>query len=479
MFIFLMTGMTLAAISSLSSEERETLARVAAVRPAPRQVAWQRYEMTAFFHYGINTYTGREWGDGKEDPALFNPTALDCRQWVRAVKAAGVKLAILTAKHHDGFCLWPSRLTKHSVAASPWRKGRGDVCREFVNACRAEGIKVGMYLSPWDRHESTYGTPAYNDFFVGQLNELFDAYGPIDEIWFDGACGEGPNGKQQIYDWNRFYATIRARNANCVIAVSGPDVRWVGNESGLARESEWSVVPAKTLDNDAVRDDFKDYHFDQVDITQMAAKQAVVKPQIDATSKTLGALQEVLAADHWVWFPAECDVSIRPGWFYHPEQNKQVKSVAELMRIYDRSVGRNAVLLLNIPPMPSGRLHDTDVSRLKAFGEVIRRTFSNNLLGRIRPGQTMFKFLVPTAFDTVMVQEDITQGQLVERFHVEILEPKSNQWKTIASATTIGYKRILRLTEKVTARAVRLVVDETRADPKILRVGVYNAAPVP
>lgn len=460
----------------LSEAEQAKLAKIAAVRPTPQQVAWQQFELTAFFHFGMNTYSGREWGDGKEDPKQFNPTALDCRQWIRAAKAAGIKLAILTAKHHDGFCLWPSKLTKHTVAASPWRRGRGDVCREFVAACKAEGMRVGMYLSPWDRHEPTYGTPAYNDFFVGQLNELFDNYGPIDEIWFDGACGEGPNGKRQEYDWNRFYATIRKRNPKCVIAVSGPDVRWVGNESGLARESEWSVVPAAAMNNDAVRENFESYHFEGADVTKMAEQQAAMtKPVIDAQSKTLGSLKEVLAADHWVWYPAECDVSIRPGWFYHPEQDGQVKTPEQLMSLYDRSVGRNAVLLLNIPPMPNGKVHATDVEHLRAFGRAVRATFGRNLLGRVRPGQLEVKPAQPIAFDTVMVQEDITKGQLVERFHVEAILHGKQEWETIATSTTIGHKRILRLPQSVTAKAVRIVIDEARAEPNILSFSVHRA----
>lgn len=460
-------------MADLSPAERAKVARFAKIRPTPRQLAWQRYELTAFFHFGINTFTGREWGDGTEDPNLFAPTALDCRQWIRAAKAAGVRLAILTAKHHDGFCLWPSKLTEHSVRASRWMDGKGDVCRAFTEACRAEGIKVGMYLSPWDRHEKTYGTPAYNDYFVGQLNELFDNYGPIDEVWFDGACGEGPNGRRQVYDWSRYYATIRARNPDCVIAVSGPDVRWVGNESGLARESEWSVVPAATLDNEAVREGFEDYHFEDADAAQMAERQAA-KPMIDAQSKTLGSLREMLAADRWVWYPAECDVSIRPGWFYHPEQDGQVKSLAALMGIYDHSVGRNAVLLLNIPPMPSGRLHETDVARLAAFGETLRATFGKNLLGDIRPGQTEAHLPAPVTFDTLMAQEDITQGQRVERFRFEIKRPGIAGWHPIAAATTIGHKRILRLREPVVATALRLVVEESRAKPKLLAIGAYR-----
>ncbi len=459
--------------SKLNEADRAKLAKIAAVRPDKRQLTWQRYELTAFFHYGINTYTKREWGTGKESPELFNPPTLDCRQWIRSVKAAGFKLAILTAKHHDGFCLWPSKLTKHSVASSPWKNGKGDVCREFANACRAEGIKVGFYLSPWDRHEPSYGTPEYNDFFVGQLNELFDNYGPIDEIWFDGACGEGPNGKRQVYDWARFYATIRKRNPNCVIAVSGPDVRWVGNESGFARESEWSVLPTSSIDNKAVEKGFEAYHFDDKD---MALKALSTEQGFNAQAPTLGALENVLAADAWVWYPAECDVSIRRWWFSSGKPDNWLKTLPQLMDIYLRSVGHNAVLLLNVPPTASGKLDADDVALLKQFGQVLRKTFGRNLLGKVKPGQTAFKPIKPITFDTVVVQENIAFGQLVERFRVEIQEPGSEAWKTIATATTIGHKRIIRLPKSETAGALRVVIEETRGEPHILKVGAYRMA---
>lgn len=456
----------------LTPDNRAKLAQIAQVRPTQRQIDWQRLEFTAFFHFGVNTFTDREWGTGREDPSCFNPTALDCRQWAKAAKSAGIKLAILTAKHHDGFCLWPSKLTRHTVAASPWLGGKGDVCRAFADAMRAEGIRVGFYLSPWDRHEPTYGTPAYNDFFVGQLNELFDNYGPIDEIWFDGACGEGPNGKRQVYDWTRYYATIRARNPACVIAVSGPDVRWVGNESGLARDSEWSVIPAAAVSNEAVRDAFAPFHFDGKDIAAMAKRQ-LEQGKHSANSPTLGALPESLSADSWVWYPAECDVSIRPGWFWHPSQDNQVKSLDALLSIYDRSVGRNAVLLLNIPPTTQGLLHATDVARLAELGDALRRTFGVNLLGTVKPGQTEFVLPAPIRVDTLVAQEDIAQGQLVERFRFEARLPGKEGWHLLAAATTIGHKRILRLPEPTEIVALRLIVEDSRAPAHILSVGAH------
>lgn len=464
-------GGTLAALSPV---EKERLARVAEVRPSPRQLAWQRLELTGFVCFGINTFTNREWGTGKEDPKLFAPTNLDCRQWARALKSAGIRLAILTAKHHDGFCLWPTATTTFSVASSPWKEGKGDVVREFVDACRAEGLKVGLYLSPWDRNAKCYGSPAYNEFFLAQLDELLTHYGPIDEMWFDGACGEGPNGKRQVYDWARFYTLIRKRQPNCVIAVSGPDVRWVGNESGIARESEWSVIPAGKITNATVSEGFRDFHYDGDDLAAMERRLELL-PLKDRTAKDIGSLKNVLSAENWVWYPAECDVSIRPGWYWHASQDSKVKSLEQLLRIYDCSVGRNAVLLLNVPPTSEGRFHPTDVARLKAFGDTIRETFAQNLLGEVKPGQTEITLKTPATADVLVVQEDIAKGQRVERFRIEIRRPGKDTWESIAAATTIGHKRILRLSSPVTFSALRLVIEESRATPHILMLGAYKA----
>lgn len=464
-------GGTLAALSPV---EKERLARVAEVRPSPRQLAWQRLELTGFVCFGINTFTNREWGTGKEDPKLFAPTNLDCRQWARALKSAGIRLAILTAKHHDGFCLWPTATTTFSVASSPWKEGKGDVVREFVDACRAEGLKVGLYLSPWDRNAKCYGSPAYNEFFLAQLDELLTHYGPIDEMWFDGACGEGPNGKRQVYDWARFYTLIRKRQPNCVIAVSGPDVRWVGNESGIARESEWSVIPAGKITNATVSEGFRDFHYDGDDLAAMERRLELL-PLKDRTAKDIGSLKNVLSAENWVWYPAECDVSIRPGWYWHASQDSKVKSLEQLLRIYDCSVGRNAVLLLNVPPTSEGRFHPTDVARLKAFGDTIRETFAQNLLGEVKPGQTEVTLKTPVTADVLVVQEDIAKGQRVERFRIEIRRPEKDTWESIAAATTIGHKRILRLSSPVTFSALRLVIEESRATPHILMLGAYKA----
>src|SRR4051794_9333800 len=308
-------------------------------RPSSSQLAWQRDELALFLHFGVNTFTDREWGDGKEDPGIFAPSALDARQWARAAKAAGFRMMMLTAKHHDGFCLWPSSVTKHTVAASPFRGGNGDVVREFVDACRAEGLKAGLYLSPWDRNSPVYGdSPRYNDFYCDQLTELLTRYGAISEVWFDGANGEGPNGRRQQYDWPRFFGLVRKLQPNAVMFSDvGPDVRWCGNENGTAGDPNWS-----TIDPNAV-------------------------PYPGADVPKVGEILQHGDPAGSVWRPAEVDVSIRPGWFYHPAEDDRVRSVDNLLDLYFSSVGRNGKLLLNVPPTREGLLHPTDVARLTAF----------------------------------------------------------------------------------------------------------------
>ena len=310
-----------------------------------------------FLHFGVNTFTDREWGDGSEDPAIFNPTQLDARQWARSAKRGGFKTLILTAKHHDGFCLWPSATTEHTVAHSPWRSGQGDVVRELVDACRAEGLRAGLYLSPWDRNNPTYGdSPRYNDLYCAQLTELLTRYGDVAEVWFDGANGEGPNGKKQSYDWPRVWSLVRRLQPNAVMfSDAGPDVRWCGNENGVAGDPNWSSVdPA-----------------------------AVPYPGVSAPGVT-DALQHGDSAGT-VWRPAECDVSIRKGWFYHPADDERVKTVDDLTNLYFSSVGRNAKLLLNVPPTRAGLLHDTDVARLAALRDRLSSLFERDHAALVQP----------------------------------------------------------------------------------------------
>ncbi len=327
--------------------------KAAGVAPSAAQMAWQEREFTAFAHFGMNTFTDREWGQGTEDPKLFNPTDFDARQWVRAIKDGGMKMLIVTAKHHDGFCLWPSALTTHSVKSSPWKGGRGDVMAEVSAACREEGLAFGVYLSPWDRHEPGYGdSPRYNEHFRGQLRELLTNYGPIAEVWFDGANGEGPNGRKQVYDWPSYYKVIRELQPRAVIFGMAPDVRWVGTESGYGRETEWSVVPADVPDPVSAAAGSPLYPLD-----------GAFTPR-DLTADDLGSRAKIASAKALAWYPAETDVSIRPGWFYHAKEDGQVKSPEKLVDIYFSSVGRNGVLLLNIPPGQARANHRIRRSRL-------------------------------------------------------------------------------------------------------------------
>lgn len=432
--------------------------------PTPQQLEWQQMELTAFLHFGINTFTGREWGDGKENPALFNPTDFDAEQWVRSLKEAGFKMAILTAKHHDGFCLWPTKTTGHSVAASPWKDGKGDVVRELRDACDKYGIKFGVYLSPWDRNASCYGdSPKYNEFFIEQLTELLTNYGEVHEVWFDGANGEGPNGKKQEYDWTAILSTIRRLQPRAVTAIMGDDVRWVGNERGLGRETEWSATVLTPG-------------------TYARCEEQNKALGVKATSKDLGGRDMLVNAKELFWYPSEVDVSIRPGWFYHQQEDNQVKSLKHLTDIYFKSVGYNSVLLLNIPPDQRGRISDADVNRLKEFADYRKEIFADNRVKgglkawTARPGDTHVYQLKPKSeINVVMLCEDISKGQRMEAFTVEALT--ADGWKEIAKGTTVGYKRLIRI-PAVEARQLRVKVDACRLAANISEVAAYYARPL-
>lgn len=432
--------------------------------PTPQQLEWQQMELTAFLHFGINTFTGREWGDGKENPALFNPTDFDAEQWVRSLKEAGFKMAILTAKHHDGFCLWPTKTTGHSVAASPWKDGEGDVVRELRDACDKYGIKFGVYLSPWDRNASCYGdSPKYNEFFIEQLTELLTNYGEVHEVWFDGANGEGPNGKKQEYNWTAILSTIRRLQPRAVTAIMGDDVRWVGNERGLGRETEWSATVLTPG-------------------TYARCEEQNKALGVKATSKDLGGRDMLVNAKELFWYPSEVDVSIRPGWFYHQQEDNQVKSLKHLTDIYFKSVGYNSVLLLNIPPDQRGRISDADVNRLKEFADYRKEIFADNRVKgglkawTARPGDTRVYQLKPKSeINVVMLREDISKGQRMEAFTVEALT--ADGWKEIAKGTTVGYKRLIRI-PAVEARQLRVKVDACRLAANISEVAAYYARPL-
>ncbi|MDN5214993.1 alpha-L-fucosidase [Fulvivirgaceae bacterium BMA12] len=471
-----------------TDSQADIIRKAANVVPSAKQLAWQKMELTAFLHFGINTFTNREWGDGKEDPRLFNPEELDATQWVKTCKEAGMKLIILTAKHHDGFCLWPSKYTSHSVKSSPWKNGKGDVVKELAEACRLYDMKLGIYLSPWDRNSAIYGTDEYNNYFVNQLTELLTGYGEVAEVWFDGANGEGPNGKKQVYDWQRYYKTIRRLQPDAVIAIVGPDVRWVGTESGYGRDTEWSVVPANVHDEDKIA-------------ASSQQKAGTFRPQVDAMAKDLGSREKLFSANKLVWYPSEVDVSIRPGWFYHKDQDEKVKSVEKLLDIYYSSVGKNSVLLLNIPPDKRGLIHEKDANTLKKWKEIIDRAFELNLAAnadiRLAKHQSELETGVltdgdydtfwqangekPTLeitlegeknFDRLLLQEKITIGQRVEKFKIEA--KINGTWKEIANGTTIGYKRLLRFPE-VKTNKVRVIILQSRANPALAEFGLFKS----
>jgi alpha-L-fucosidase len=471
---------------SPGESEQAIIAKAANITPSPRQLRWQQLELTAFFHFGINTFTGNEWGTGKEDTKLFNPTRLDARQWVRSVKDAGIKQVIITAKHHDGFCLWPSKYTEHSVKNSPWKNGKGDVVKEVADACKEYHIGFGVYLSPWDRNSPLYGSgDDYNNYFVNQLTELLTQYGRVDEVWFDGANGEGPNGKKQVYDFDRWYKLIRKFQPSAVIAIMGPDVRWVGTESGYGRETEWSVVPANNLN--------------QEQIEAGSQHDLAFKPQGDMTGSNLGGRERIRNAKGLVWYPAEADVSIRPGWFFHDSQNDKVKSPEKLMDIYYSSVGKNCVLLLNIPPDKDGLINENDIKSLNGWKKLRDATFGTNLLkdasAEYNNGVNMQEALddkyatyfttrdkdstatitmqlkKPATFDVLSLQENIAIGQRVEKFVFEYLDGQT--WKQATEGTTIGYKRLLRF-PVVTAQKVRLKIESSRLNPAISTIALYK-----
>lgn len=473
------------AVISPTDNNAEIIRKAANIVPSPAQFRWQQLELTAFFHFGINTFTGREWGDGKEDPKLFNPTNLDANQWVRTAKEAGIRQVILTAKHHDGFCLWPTKTTNHSVKSSDWKNGKGDVVKAVAQACKENGVGFGVYLSPWDRNSPVYGTEAYNDLFVAQLTELLTNYGKVDEVWFDGANGEGPNGKKQVYDFERYYQLIRRLQPNAVIAVMGPDVRWVGTETGYGREQEWSVVPANNLNPQAIAKN---------------SQQAVAfKPEGNMMGDDLGSRRKIVGAKGLVWYPAETDVSIRPGWFYHSAEDDKVKTPGKLLDIYFNSVGRNGVLLLNIPPDKNGLIHPNDAKNLKAWKQLRDEIFTNNLAkgatiksanGRnakhLSDGQYKTYWTTDGAdttatieldlksaktFDVLLLQENILVGQRIEKFLFEYFQ--NGEWKKAAEGTTVGYKRLLRF-DPVTASKVRLCILSSRLNPTLAEIGLYK-----
>ncbi len=398
--------------------------------PSAKQLAWADLDYYGFIHFNMNTFTNVEWGEGKENPSSFNPSALDCNQWARIAKKAGMKGLILTAKHHDGFALYPSKYTTHSVAKSPWKNGKGDVVKELSEACKKYGLKLGIYLSPWDRFHSAYGTDDYNQVYAKMQQELLTNYGPIFEFWYDGANGEGPNGKKQVYDWPLFHSMVTKYQPNAVqFSDAGPDIRWVGNERGYAYDTMWSPILRDKIYPGCP--DFDNYRNGQENGT------------------------------HWV--SPEVDVSIRPGWYYHPEQDDKVKTPDSLLKIYAASVGRNANLLLNIPVDTRGLIHENDSASLMGFAAIRTKSLVNLLKGNssnplfdgknstywmasLKKNDIQVDLKTPQKVNTIMLQEPIALGQRVSSFELELVDELGN--KEVIKAGTVGHKRMITFKER-------------------------------
>ncbi len=456
--------------------------------PSARQLAWHELEYYGFLHFTMNTFTDKEWGFGDESPALFNPSEFDANVIARLAKEVGMRGLILTAKHHDGFCLWPTQYTEHSVKNSPWKNGKGDAVKDFAEACRRYGLKFGVYLSPWDRNHKDYGTPEYVEYYRHQLRELLTNYGEIFEVWHDGANGgDGFYGgaresrtidRRTYYDWPTTWALVRQLQPNAVIFSDvGPDIRWVGNENGYAGETCWAMYDPIGVNGDA--------------------------PAPGYTRDKEGIEGH---RDGKQWLPAECDVSIRPGWFYHAGQDSLVKSPEKLFELYFQSVGRNGSLLLNVPPDRRGRWHENDVQALRGFKRLFDQAFARDfaagakvMASNVRGNDRRFAasnvidgkketywatddsvtnaslvLVLPKSetFNCVMLQEHITLGQRVDSFAIEHWD--GHEWIAVISGTTIGYKRLLRFPQ-VTANKIRVSVRQAKACPVIMKVGVFLA----
>jgi alpha-L-fucosidase len=470
---------------------REIDQRLVQIVPSERQLRHQELEFYSFIHFTMNTFTDKEWGDGTESPSIFNPEKLDARQWVEAIKSAGMKGLILTCKHHDGFCLWPSKYTKHTVASSPYKEGKGDIVKEVSKACKEAGIQFGVYLSPWDRNNQSYGQgKQYDDFFILQLEELLSNYGEVFSVWFDGACGEGPNGKKQIYDWDRYYEVIRKLQPNACITVCGPDVRWCGNEAGDTRPSEWSVVPERTRDTEKIAES-----------SQKQDDDCFRERKISAGDSDLGSREVLEQEEKLIWYPAEVNTSIRPGWFYHTYEDDKVKPLSKLINIYNNSVGGNATFLLNIPPTREGLFHENDVRLLKELGEYLKETYRTNILDNatlsvdscmagheidyVRNDQYNTFFKTEDGFtnctiklkwkekvkvEHIVLKENILLSQRIERFTIEA--KLDEEYQTIYSGTIVGYKKIIPVKDILTSEIIIRIMD-ARIAPTLSFIGVY------
>ncbi|MEZ6197603.1 MAG: alpha-L-fucosidase [Planctomycetota bacterium] len=438
----------------------EVVRAAAEVRPHLRQVVWQEMGFTAFVHFGMNTFTDREWGEGNEDPALFDPKEFDADQWVASFRAAGMKGLVLTAKHHDGFCLWPTRTTPHSVAASPFRDGKGDVVGEVAAACRRAGLRFGIYLSPWDRNAKSFGTKEYDELFHAQLRELMTDYGPLYDVWFDGA--HAPADRPEIFDWARHFALVRKLQPMACLSIVGPDVRWCGNEAGRTRAEEWSVVPLPTDLSAAAEEDWR---------------VAAAYRSVDVQAADLGSRARLAGARRLVWWPAVTNTSIRPGWFHHPAEDGSLKGLLELFDLWVAAVGGNGHLLLNVPPDRRGRIAEGDAARLAELGALLDATFGRDLAAdatRKNYGGRVLEVIFPEAraASFLDVREDVeSSSQRVESFRLDAFD--GNAWREVSRGSTIGMRRILRL-PTTPARGWRVWVTSSRGAPALAALSVHR-----
>ena len=413
--------------------------------PTKEQLAWHDKEFYLFMHFGPNTFTDLEWGHGSEDPNVFNPTAIDCNQWARIAKASGAKGIIITAKHHDGFCLWPSKYSKHTVRESKWMNGKGDVLKMLSEACKKEGIEMGVYISPWDRNHPDYGTPKYNEVYINTMKELLTRYGKFFELWWDGANGEGPNGKKQVYDFTRFKeAALKEQPQLVIFSDIGPHARWIGNENGIINETNWNLLDTAGF------------------------KRGEGAPPNDTLNRGNYNGKN--------WIGAEADVSIRKGWFYHKEEDNTVKSGVTLFDLYLKSVGRGGNMLLNVPPNRKGLIDPLDSAALMQFKKIRDLAFKENVFKNAKILRTKnsieLHFDKEVAFNTLLLKEQISLGQRVVKFEVSGGN-NLKQFQKITEGTTIGHKRILKFpTQKI--KYIRIHVTESKATPLIFSVEGYD-----
>ncbi|MGN0458129.1 MAG: alpha-L-fucosidase [Eubacterium sp.] len=447
--------------------EDERLDIYTSIVPNRRQLIIQEMKYYAFIHYGVNTFTNREWGNGKEDESVFNPRRQDTDQWCRAIADAGMKGIILTCKHHDGFCLWPTETTEHCVKNSPYKNGKGDVVREVSESCKKYGLKFGVYLSPWDRNAKCYGTPEYNDFYIQQLTELLTNYGEIFMLWLDGACGAKADGQPvQDYDFERIWNTAVELQPNIVMSGCAPDVRWIGNESGKTRESEWNVVPK--------------FQYDQQNFAANCQTddnmKAFQKRCQDVMLPDMGSREFLSNFDEFMWYPAEVDVSIRLGWFYHPLQIFTLKSLNHLMKIYYNSAGNNSLMLLNIPPNKDGLLAKSDVKRLREMGKWIKKE-NELLIKEAKSEKSEDGYIIKLTFprqsvDRIRLSEDTTKSQRVEKFSIYVDD------KRIYNGTIIGFSKIA-IFDPVITDNLTVKIEECRKEPyiqqaEVIATGAYR-----